>query len=141
MNADSIDRIRSSFSLLQPSMGTVMERFYEKLFASAPAVRPMFPKDMTEQRKHLAAAIGLVVKNADKLSTLEGALMDMGARHVKYGAKPEHYPVVRDVMLETLAEAAGKAWSPQLHDDWAEALNAVAGAMIKGAERVGKAAA
>ena len=71
--------IRDSFALLAPHAGKLMDRFYERLFARAPQVRSMFPADMTKQKAHLAAAVGLVVKHADNLAALEKPLLDMGA--------------------------------------------------------------
>jgi hemoglobin-like flavoprotein len=135
MDSAAIARIRSSFELVAPRGQELMDTFYERLFAAAPSVKALFPKDMKKQKNHLLAAVGLVVKNADNLGSLEKALMDMGARHVKYGAQPAHYPVVRDTLVAALAKTAGKAWTPQLAADWTAALNVVAGAMIKGAEQ------
>lgn len=141
LNAESIKRIRESFSLLEPKAGALMDEFYRRLFDGYPSVRPLFPADMTAQKKHLLAAVALVVKNADRLDSLEKPLMDMGARHVAYGAKPEHYPIVRDVMLDSLAVVAGPVWNETLRADWHAALSAVATVMIRGAEQATKQAA
>ena len=135
MDAHAIARIRSSFDLLAPRGRELIDTFYAGLFATAPSVRALFPSDMNAQKGHLLAAVGLVVKHADNLGSLEGALMDMGERHVAYGASPAHYPVVRDTMIAALATTAGAAWNDQLAADWTAALNAVAGLMLRGAER------
>lgn len=134
MNTAQARRITDSFALVAPRAAAIVDRFYERLFAKAPGVRAMFPEDMTTQKQHLLAAVGLVVKNAPRLEALEKPLMAMGARHVGYGAKNEHYPVVRDTLLETLAEFAGGAWTPPVAEAWTTALNTVAGFMIRGAE-------
>ena len=65
----------------------------------------------------------------------------MGARHVNYGAKPEHYPVVRDEMLGAIKDVAGPVWTPAIHAVWTDALNAVAAVMIRGAEQAQRQAA
>jgi hemoglobin-like flavoprotein len=135
VDAAAIARIRLSYSLVAPRGAELIDTFYEVLFAAAPAVRPLFPADMSKQKGHLLAAVGLVVKHADNLGALAEPLAQMGERHRGYGARPEHYPVVRDCMLIALARTAGPAWNEQLGADWAGALNAVAGAMIKGAQR------
>lgn len=136
MNPDQVARIRSSFDLLAPRAGELMDRFYERLFRDYPSVKPMFPADMAKQKSHLTAAVALVVKHADNLAALEKPLQEMGARHVGYGAQPAHYGAVRDTMVATLAEMAQAAWTPELNADWTEALNTVAAAMIRGAESV-----
>lgn len=135
MDSNAIDRIRTSFQLVAPRGKELIDTFYEMLFTTAPGVRGLFPADMTKQKGHLLGAVGLVVKHADNLAALEGPLMDMGERHVGYGAKAEHYPVVRDTLIAALGVTAGSAWTPQLANDWTEALNAVAGLMLRGAQR------
>jgi hemoglobin-like flavoprotein len=127
-------RIRASFDAVAPQGEHLIDRFYERLFEAAPAVRGLFPADMARQKAHLLTALKHVVQNADNFRALEKPLMDMGVRHAGYGAKPEHYGVVRDVLLATLAEVAGPAWNEQLRADWTAALNAVASTMIRGAE-------
>lgn len=135
MDAAQVARIRLSFDAIAPRAHALVDLFYDKLFANYPQVRAMFPADMAKQKQHLLSAVALVVKNADKLDTLRPALMDMGARHVGYGAKEAHYPIVRDTMLGALAEIAGPVWNAQLQQDWAAALNAVASVMIEGARK------
>lgn len=141
MTPDQADRIRTGFALLAPEAEQIVDRFYQKLFAENPGVRGMFPDDMREQRQHLAAAIGLVVGHAGDLEPIRGALMEMGARHVSYGARPEHYPVVRDTLVATLGEVAGDGWSQEDGAAWTAALNAVAGIMLDGAGQAGSQAA
>ncbi len=135
MDTEAVIRIRTSFHLLAPRGQELIDTFYEMLFDAAPAVRALFPGDMKKQKGHLLAAVALVVKHADSLGAITEPLMEMGARHVKYGARPEHYPVVRDTMIGALARTAGPAWNDQLAADWTGALDAVASAMLRGAER------
>ncbi|MFM9957000.1 MAG: globin domain-containing protein [Phycisphaerales bacterium] len=134
LTAERVERIRSSFAVVAPRVAELMETFNTLLFERYPQVRPLFPPDMTGQKQHLTAAVALVVKHADNLAALEPALMEMGARHVRYGARPEHYPLVGATMLDALESVAGPVWNATLRDDWDWALNAVASAMVKGAE-------
>jgi hemoglobin-like flavoprotein len=133
LDKHAVARIRASFELLAPRGQQLVDAFYARLFAAAPSVRSLFPADMTSQKGHLLATLGLAVKHVDDLGALAGPLADMGARHVGYGAQPEHYPVVRDILIATLADAAGPAWNEALHADWNAALNAIADAMLNGA--------
>ena len=63
---------------------------------------------MTEQRKKLLQAISVVVANADKPERLEEVATALGARHVAYGAKPEHYGAVGESLIAALATVAGR---------------------------------
>ena len=57
----------------------------------------------------------------------------MGARHVGYGAQPEHYPVVGEVLIGAMSQVAGDAWEPRFAPAWETAFGVVAGAMLAGA--------
>ena len=92
----------------------------------------MFPEDMDSQKTHMNGALKLVIKNITNLENLADPLREMGARHIGYGAEEAQFPVVRDVMVASLAEVAGYAWTPQLSSDWGAALDTVAGYMIEG---------
>ncbi len=61
-------------------------------------------------------------------------LRELGAQHVAYGAQPEHHPVVGEVLIASMAEIAGPAWTAEYERAWGEAFGIVAGAMLEGAE-------
>lgn len=135
MNGEVIDRLEKSFNLLAPRGPELVDRFYAHLFSRHPALRPMFPDDMSGQKKKLLASLVLVIGNIRAVEKLEKPLADMGRRHVGYGAEAEHYPVIRDTLVSVMADMAGEAWSDQLSDDWAGALDFMASVMLKGAQQ------
>jgi hemoglobin-like flavoprotein len=111
-----------------------MDTFYPRLFAAAPAVKPLFAgTDMRRQKGMLLAALVLLRKSLRDLDAIVPKLRDLGARHVAYGARPEHYPVVGEVLIASMAEVAGLAWRPHYERAWATAFGVVAGAMLDGA--------
>jgi hemoglobin-like flavoprotein len=55
---------------------------------------------------------------------------------VAYGARPEHYPVVGEVLIAAMAKIAGPAWRPEYGRAWGVAFGVVAGAMLEGARAV-----
>lgn len=127
-----IQRLEQSFNMLAPRGPELMDRFYAHLFSKHPAVRKMFPRDMSGQKNKLLAALVLVVQNLRKPETLQPVLIEMGGRHVGYGTEPEHYPIVRDTLVQVMADMAGEKWSAQLTADWTAALSVVAGIMMEG---------
>jgi len=111
-----------------------MDVFYARLFAAAPAVRPLFAgTDLRRQKGMLLGALVLLRKSLRDLDRIVPALRDMGARHVAYGARAEHYPVVGEVLIASMAEVAGDAWQPEYAEAWAGAYGIVAAAMMEGA--------
>jgi hemoglobin-like flavoprotein len=131
----AIDALEESFDAVAPRGRELVDIFYARLFAVAPAVEPLFAgADMRRQKSMLLAALGLVRNSLRNLDTLVPALRGLGARHVAYGARPEHYPIVGRVLIDAMAEVAGSAWRPEYEQAWAEAFGVLADAMIAGAE-------
>ena len=69
----------------------------------------------------------------DDLPRIVPTLRKLGARHVAYGARPEHYLVVGEVLIASMAEIAGSAWRPEYERAWNAAFGIVSGAMLEGA--------
>ncbi|MEL6247054.1 MAG: globin domain-containing protein, partial [Cyanobacteria bacterium J06627_15] len=65
---------------------------------------------------------------------LSKSLKGLGARHVKYGALPEHYPLVGNSLLKTLEQYAGSAWTPDVKEAWVGAYGAITELMLEGAD-------
>jgi len=54
----------------------------------------------------------------------------LATRHVGYGAKAEHYPVVGAALLWTLEKGLGDGWAPEVADAWATAYGTLSSFMI-----------
>ena len=141
MDNGRLDRLETSFQLLAPRGPELVDRFYAHLFSENPGVRPMFPKDMSGQKKKLLASLVLIIQNIRKTEALIEPLKEMVRRHVEYGTQPAHYPIVRDSLIGVMQDMAGSAWNQQLTEDWTAALNLVAGVMLEGAKEAASAKA
>jgi hemoglobin-like flavoprotein len=129
-----LDALETSFDLVAPRADELVEDFYARLFVTAPAVRPLFAgTDMRRQRAMLLSALVLVRKSLRDLDAIVPKLRELGARHVAYGARPAHYPVVGNVLIASMEAVAGDAWEPRYARAWGDALGVVAGAMLEGA--------
>ena len=129
-----LDTLETSFDLIAPRGEELVDVFYARLFETAPAVQPLFANtDLQKQKAMLLATLVLLRKSLRDLESIAPKLRQLGARHVAYGALPEHYPVVAEVMLASMAEIAGDAWTHDIEAAWAGALGLVATAMLEGA--------
>jgi methyl-accepting chemotaxis protein len=132
-----LEALETSFDLVAPRGDELMDVFYARLFAAAPAVKPLFAgTDLKKQKTMLLGALVLLRKSLRDLEAIVPKLRELGARHVAYGARPEHYPVVGGVLIASMEEIAAEAWRPEYALAWGEAYAIVAGAMIEGAESV-----
>jgi hemoglobin-like flavoprotein len=128
-----LQALETSFDLVAPRGDALMDEFYARLFAAAPAVRPLFPADLARQKTMLLSALVLLRRSLRDLDAIVPTLRSLGARHVAYGARPEHYPVVGATLIAAMAAVAGAAWRPGFEAAWTAAFEIVAGAMLEGA--------
>src|SRR3954447_13531388 len=129
-----LQALETSFDAVAPRGEEIVDDFYARLFEAAPAVRPLFSDDLRRQKAMLLSALVLVRKSLRDLDALLPTLRALGARHVAYGARAEHYPVVATTLIESLAAVAGDAWKPEYEKAWTEAFLVIAGVMIEAAE-------
>ncbi|HEY7125928.1 MAG TPA: globin family protein [Ktedonobacterales bacterium] len=128
-----IELLETSFQEIAPKGAAFVAKFYETLFAEFPQTKGFFTStDMAEQKKKLLGALALVIQNLRKPDVLAAALKGLGQRHETYGVRPEHYPIVGAVLLDTFAGFLGERWTPELRAAWAEAYEAVCTLMLAG---------
>jgi hemoglobin-like flavoprotein len=129
----NLDALETSFDLVAPRGDELMDDFYSRLFAAAPAVRELFPADLKRQKTMLLATLVLLRKSLRNLDTITPTLRRLGACHVAYGARPEHYPLVGSTLIASMAALAGRDWKPEYEQAWSAAFEIVAAAMLAGA--------
>ncbi|KAI9133472.1 globin family protein [Acaryochloris sp. CCMEE 5410] len=130
-----VELLETSFAQVKPVANEFADRFYENLFTDYPAAQPLFANtDIKQQSKKLLQSLVLVVENLRKPDALGDALTGLGARHVKYGALPEHYPLVGNTLLKTFEEFLGSAWTDEVKQAWVDAYGAISTIMLDGAD-------
>ncbi len=140
MTPDQVKLVQQSFSKVAPISDQAATLFYNRLFEIAPQVKSMFPSDLTEQRKKLMATLAVVVNGLSDLPAILPAASALAKRHVGYGAKPEHYPVVGAALLWTLEKGLGADWTPDVASAWTTAYGTLSGFMISEAYGTSQAA-
>ena len=131
MTPEQVTLVQQTFAQVVPVADGAAEAFYGRLFDVAPAVKPLFRGDMTEQRRKLMAMLAVVVRGLSDLPSILPAASALAKRHVDYGARPEHYPVVGAALLWTLERGLGPQWTPEAAAAWTAAYSIVSGFMIE----------
>lgn len=123
--------IEKSFEHLAPNADKLASSFYKELFKRYPGVKPLF-KDtrIKEQEKKLVSALATVVNNLRNPEALDKVLSDLGKKHRKYGAEPDHYKAVASTLLDVMGQISGKEWTDEIKQMWELALDSVATTMI-----------
>jgi hemoglobin-like flavoprotein len=136
MTPHQIALVQGSFRKVVPIAGTAADLFYDRLFHIAPEVRPMFPADLSEQKRKLIQMLAVAVGGLSKLEEIVPAVEDLGRRHVGYGVVPAHYGSVGAALLWTLKQGLGADFTPEVEAAWAETFGLLSGAMIAAGETV-----
>lgn len=134
MTPQQIALVKESFTKVLPIKDVAAAAFYDRLFTLDPSLKSLFNGDIQAQGRKLMMAIGTVVAALDRLETVLPTVQDLARRHVSYGVKDSHYATVGGALLDTLASAFGKDFTPELRDAWATAYGILSGAMIAAAE-------
>ena len=133
MTADQIHLLRKSFAIVEPQAHVAALVFYRRLFELDPALRPLFKNNIEEQARKLMDMLAFAVGALEKPAALEKQLHQLGARHVMYGVRDEHYATVGQAILDMLAEVLGNKWTPALREAWLVFYVFTSGAMKRGA--------
>lgn len=135
MTPDQVARVQSSFSKVEPIAEQAAGMFYDRLFEQHPELRALFGDNMRRQGMMLMQALSLAVENLHQPEAIMEPLQAMGRRHLVYGVKREHYPMVGSALLWTLEQGLGDDFDTDTREAWAQAYELLASVMCEAAER------
>jgi hemoglobin-like flavoprotein len=141
MTPEQAHIVMDSWNRVEPIADAAADLFYGRLFELDPGLCPLFPHDLSEQKKKLMQTLGFAVGSLSRLDTLLPAVRQLGKRHAGYGVRDEHYDTVGAALLWTLEQGLGPAWNPETRDAWAAVYGVLASTMKEAAAEVSAAAA
>ena len=133
LTSDERELIRDSFRVVSRDRRQAAARFYELLFEQAPQTRELFVNDLERQGVELMSKLGLIVAEIQNIEGLVPVLEDLALRHVAYGVKPHHYPLVGAALVGMLAEIVGDDFTPEARGAWTKAYGDLSALMIRSA--------
>lgn len=126
--------LKQSFEMIVPIKDEFAHSFYQRLFSYYPETLQLFANtNMKRQEGSLMATLATVVAGVERGDNLTPVLHDLGKKHYNYGARPEHYPLVGGVLLETFNEYLGPKFTIEMQDAWSQAFDIISGQMIESA--------
>lgn len=130
----NVEVLEQSFAKIRPYVDQLGASFYENLFAVYPEAKPLFAHtDMRQQEKRLADLLVMAIDNMHDPEELRKIFKRLGARHVRYGAMPKHYPIIGAALLKTMMSYIGESWTTEVKHAWIEAYGVITDIMLKGA--------
>lgn len=137
-----ITAVRGSLQAVASRPVALAESFYAELFAMEPALRGMFPADMTGQMLKMTDTLVGAISALDTpdLGELEAALRTLGADHrTRFGVENGHYAYIGHALTRAVRDVAGPAYSGSLSSAWIALYQWVAAHMTAGADAADKA--
>ena len=129
-------RVRKTFALVERQSHVAALVFYQRLFELNPLLRPLFKTDIELQAAKLMDMLSTALSLLEKPEALNDTLEDLGARHVGYGVKTEHYETVGEALLAMLSTVLGKEFTADTRKAWMDLYQFIAATMLRGAARV-----
>ena len=135
MTPDQVALVQDSWKKVAPISDQAADLFYGRLFETAPEVKPLFPDDMSAQKKKLMQTLGFVVAGLSNLEGIVGAVQELGVKHNDYKVTAEMYPAVGSSLLWTLEQGLGEDFTPDVAEAWSTAYGILSTTMIEAAEK------
>jgi hemoglobin-like flavoprotein len=130
MTKTQVQLVRDSFAKIEPMAVEAGILFYKRLFSEYPELQLMFCGTLEQHGRTLMNVIALAVDNLDDLDFVTGAVEELGDHYTTYGVVEGHYGVVASVLLASLGEALGDAFTSDVKAAWSEMFLMLAGVMI-----------
>jgi hemoglobin-like flavoprotein len=136
LDAEQKHRLRKTFALVERQSHVAALVFYQRLFELNPMLRPLFKTDIELQAAKLMDMLSTALSLMEKPDELNETLEELGARHVAYGVRTEHYETVGDALLAMLSAVLGKDFTADTRRVWTDLYQFIAATMLRGAARV-----
>ncbi|MAZ88616.1 MAG: NO-inducible flavohemoprotein [Cellvibrionaceae bacterium] len=133
LSQNHIDIVNSTAPLVEQHAREITEHFYPLMFERYPLVKNYFNlthQNSGAQRQALANAVVAYAKHIDRLQVITPAVSLIAQKHVSLNILPEHYPIVGECLLESIAAVLGDAITPAVAEAWTLAYQQLANLMI-----------
>jgi nitric oxide dioxygenase len=107
LTEDELDLLHHSLRLMEERKEVAAALFYPRLYELAPETRPMFSDDIIGQTQKTLFAFSAVVAQIQDVDGMGSLAADLARRHVAYGVRAHHYPLVGRAVISILGEVLG----------------------------------
>jgi hemoglobin-like flavoprotein len=122
----SVQLLEKSLERVRPCQDEFTARFYEKLFAANPELKPLFARtNMVRQGQMFIVATILTINNLHDPQILATSIEGLGASHVGCNATPEYYLSVSQALVSTFAEFLEADWTAQMQQAWIDMFETI----------------
>jgi hemoglobin-like flavoprotein len=135
LTSEQLSLVQSSWAKVVPIADVAADLFYGKLFELDPALRPLFPDEMVDQKSKLVNMLSLAVDGLTNLDELVPKVQNLGRRHAVYfKVTPPMYATVGAALLDTLEKGLGDDWDEAHKEAWTLVYGVLSSTMIDAGE-------
>ena len=121
---DCLDRLRHEFDVRSMY-------FYETLFERAPHLKQLFRDDLAGQGMKFMSTLDVIVRKLDQEEELASRYKGLGDMHAAIGITAADFAPMEEALIDTLREALGDKFTPELEAAWRKAYGIVKDNMIR----------
>jgi len=125
------DVIVESFGQFEPGIQHSSKLFFTRLTEVEPELGAQFSDETNVHSDKLAAVIQIAVISVRNLDSLVPMLRLLGSEYRSYGARPEFYEILGDVLLWTLEQGLGDAYTDEVNEAWATLYGIISEMMMQ----------
>ena len=103
---------------------------YDTLFEIAPSLKTLFARPRPVMAMKFVEMVTMLVSFSDDEMRMTEQINWLGSKHVKYGAKSHHIPIMGQVLLTVLEQAVGDEWTEEMATAWSDLWNASCAKMM-----------
>ena len=119
----SLDNLRHEFDVRSMY-------FYETLFERAPNLKSMFRDDLAGQGMKFMSTLDEIVRKLGDGERLEERYTDLGEMHAAIGITAGDFAPMEEALIDTMREAMGDKFTPEVEAAWRKAYEIVRDNMI-----------
>jgi len=113
--------MRETLEITLAQDDTFPQRFYDRLFAAHPEVRPLFHRSSQGAlNKMFAQKLISIIDHLDDPEWLGRELGRLAHNHKGYGVTAEMYPWVGEALIATLRDACAAIWTAEAERAWSD---------------------
>jgi len=122
--------VKATAPILQEKGVEITTRMYARMAEEQPELKALFANTRDGQAERLASAVLAYSQNIDNLDALQASVTAIAIKHVGAEVKPEHYPLVGELLLAAMKDVLGDALDEKTITAWAEAYTFLANVFI-----------
>lgn len=132
ITSTDIERIRETLAVVSDEGQSVGFAFYRRLFELEPQLESLLDDDPAERAERLLSMLHVAPMALEVPSALIDTMRELGARHFARGVREEHYGVINQALLETIASMCEESWDAEADRAWRELMTIACAAMVQG---------